>query len=94
MADSRKRVHLIIKGRVQGVGYRYFVFRIATELSLTGIVQNLADGTVEVIAEGGSYALEKLIQTCHEGPSMSLVRDVFISWSEWTGEFNDFQITY
>jgi acylphosphatase len=66
----------VVRGRVQGVGYRYFVLRHAEELGLAGFARNLADGSVEVIAEGGPDALGKLEGLLNEGPSFSHVTDV------------------
>jgi acylphosphatase len=66
----------IVKGRVQGVGYRYFVLRHAEELGLSGFARNQADGSVEVVAEGGEAALAKLEALLGEGPSFSHVAGV------------------
>jgi acylphosphatase len=61
---------------VQGVGYRYFVLRHAEELGLSGFARNLADGSVEVIAEGSGVALGKLEALLGEGPSFAHVTGV------------------
>jgi acylphosphatase len=66
----------VVQGRVQGVGYRYFVLRHAEELGLAGYAKNQADGTVEVVAEGADSALRKLEERLHEGPSFSHVSRV------------------
>lgn len=66
----------VVRGRVQGVGYRYFVLRHAEELGLAGFARNLPDGSVEVMAEGGTAALSKLEQLLGEGPSFSHVTGV------------------
>ena len=66
----------VVQGRVQGVGYRYFVLRHAEELGLAGYAKNQADGTVEVVAEGADSALQKLEERLHEGPSFSHVSRV------------------
>ena len=58
----------VVQGRVQGVGYRYFVLRHAEELRLAGFAKNQADGTVEVVAEGAGSALQKLEERLGEGP--------------------------
>lgn len=72
MAAYRYRV----QGRVQGVGYRYFVQREADALSVTGFVRNLPDGTVEVVAEGAEPALAQLEARLREGPSFARVAGV------------------
>jgi len=66
----------VVRGRVQGVGYRYFVLRHAEELGLAGFARNQADGSVEVIAEGGLAALGKLEGLLGEGPAFSHVTGV------------------
>jgi len=66
----------VVQGRVQGVGYRYFVLRHAEELGLAGYAKNQADGTVEVVAEGADSALQKLEERLNEGPSFGHVSRV------------------
>jgi acylphosphatase len=65
-----------IRGRVQGVGFRDFVYRAATALKLTGLVRNLDDGTVEVIAVGPPKKLAELAGLLHQGPRFAEVRGV------------------
>jgi acylphosphatase len=72
MAAYRYRV----EGRVQGVGYRYFVQREADTLRVTGFVRNMPDGSVEVVAEGGESALAALEARLREGPSFARVASV------------------
>ena len=66
----------VVQGRVQGVGYRYFVLRHAEELGLTGYARNQPDGSVEVIAEGRDDALAKLAERLDEGPSFAHVSGI------------------
>ena len=66
----------VVRGRVQGVGYRYFVLRHAEELDLAGFARNLPDGTVEVLAEGSAAALDRLAALLEEGPSFGHVSGV------------------
>lgn len=66
----------IVHGRVQGVGYRYFVLRQADGLGLTGFARNLADGSVEVVAEGSERLLADLEGRLREGPAFSGVTAV------------------
>lgn len=63
----------LVRGRVQGVGYRYFVMREAAALGVTGFARNLADGTVEVVAEGADDVLERFEDRLREGPSFATV---------------------
>ena len=66
----------VVKGRVQGVGYRYFVLRHAEQLALAGYARNQADGSVEVVAEGDEAALGQLQALLGEGPSFAQVTNV------------------
>jgi acylphosphatase len=66
----------IIRGRVQGVGFRWFVMREAERLKLGGYVQNLPDGSVEVVSQGPEAVLEMLEAHLERGPSHARVDDV------------------
>ena len=93
-----KRAEMIVldakvKGKVQGVGFRYFVQRRAAALGLCGYARNLADGDVEVVAEGNREQLETLLGDLNRGPSMSSVESVRAEWSETVQpRFNGFNI--
>jgi acylphosphatase len=65
-----------VRGRVQGVGYRYFALKRAEELGLSGFVRNMPDGSVEVIAEGPDPQLSQFEARLKEGPSFARVEDV------------------
>ena len=69
-------MRFIVKGRVQGVGYRYFVRRSAERLGLSGYAKNLADGSVEVVAAGEDRALKDLEDDLRRGPSFAAVDSV------------------
>ena len=84
------RVHLVIQGRVQGVGFRYFVLRQADTLRLAGWVRNLADGDVELEAEGDRASLEALVEAARRGPSSARVTNVVESWSESAPRYKRF----
>jgi acylphosphatase len=66
-------VRFVAHGLVQGVGYRWFVWREAERLGLRGVVRNLPDGSVEVIAEGVTEALDRLERALSQGPSVARV---------------------
>ncbi len=87
------RVHLVVHGQVQGVGFRYFVVRQARRLELTGWVRNRRDGTVEVLAEGSLPALDSLVDAIRRGPPGADVSDVRERWSEGAPEHSDFAVT-
>lgn len=88
------RAHIFIEGRVQGVSFRWWTQGNAKQLGLTGWVRNLADGRVEVVAEGEKEDIEKLIGLIkeREGPWLARVVNLDISWEEATGELNSFEI--
>ena len=94
MADLAS-IHAIVYGFVQGVFFRAFVSERASELGLTGYVRNLPDGyAVEVQAEGERRRLKKLIGYLKVGPPGASVEKVVTSWSEYTGNYFGFNITY
>jgi acylphosphatase len=64
----------LVRGRVQGVGYRYFVMREAGALGVSGFARNLPDGSVEVVAEGADEVLQSFEERLREGPSFAEVR--------------------
>ena len=72
-----KRVRVIVGGRVQGVGFRYFVANGARRHSVSGYVQNLSDGRVEIDAEGENENIHHFLNTCKTGPALSRV-DIFL----------------
>ena len=87
-----QRVHLIIKGLVQGVFFRGNIRTIARKLELKGLARNLSNGNVEVIAEGSKKALEELIEFCRKGPEGAIVDDIEIKFEKTTNEFDDFYV--
>jgi acylphosphatase len=84
------RLHVIVEGRVQGVGFREFVLRNALSLDLSGWVRNVHNGNVEVLAEGNRHALENLQDFLRQGPSAATVTNLQLDWSEASGEFTTF----
>ena len=74
--EDRKALHLLIDGRVQGVGYRWFARQAGRELGLTGKVRNLPDGRVEVHAAGDPERLARLIDRLREGPPAARVTEI------------------
>jgi acylphosphatase len=93
MAEELKnRMHATVRGRVQGVSFRYFVVEQAENLNLYGWVRNKWDGSVEVTAEGKRQDLETLLQAIREGPPMARVTDVDFEWQAFTGEYGGFQV--
>lgn len=87
-------VRLTVKGRVQGVGYRWFVQREANKLGLNGYVKNLYNGDVEIVAEGDRGRVEELIKQVKVGPHFSNVKDVVVEWRKYRGEYRSFTIEF
>jgi acylphosphatase len=86
-----RRVMVKIRGRVQGVGFRYFVQRAARARKLSGYVRNEADGSVVVEAQGLESGLEALLQELQFGPSSATVERIHADWLEpvkFEGEFS------
>jgi acylphosphatase len=84
-------VHLIIKGKVQGVFYRATAKDVAQELGLTGWVKNTKEGNVEVLASGSDKQVQQFISWCRQGPAKAVVTDVEISFTN-EEKFDDFRI--
>ncbi len=88
------RLHAYVKGRVPGVGFRYFTLDAAHALGLTGWVRNLRDGRVEVLAEGALEDLNRLLAVLRKGPVSGEVTDVAYEFTGATGEFEGFRVGY
>jgi acylphosphatase len=86
------RATIIVKGRVQGVGFRYYTITEAGKLGLYGTVTNLLNGDVKVIAEGNKSTVLTLIKSLRIGPRFSNVSNVVADFKEPTGEFSSFKI--
>jgi acylphosphatase len=89
---ENKRLHATVHGRVQGVGFRYFVLECANRLELVGWARNRFNGTVEVVAEGPVEKLENLVADLQRGSRSSNVTRVDTEFSAATGEFERFSI--
>src|SRR5437899_12924993 len=85
MADEMARLEAVVRGRVQGVGFRYLVLDFASEIGLTGWVANERDGSLRCEAEGNRANLERLLELLERGASGSRVPHVDHSWSEAIG---------
>jgi len=91
--EEVERLHGIVHGDVQGVGFRYFLMREARSIGLRGWVRNRDDGTVEFVAEGSRSDLERLRQAAERGPRMAHVERVDGSWSAAAGNLDSFDLT-
>jgi acylphosphatase len=86
-------LHLRVLGRVQGVGFRYFVLACARALELRGTVRNHRDGSVEIEAEGERSDLERLLAEVRTGPRLARVTHVEETWAEGPPRRNTFDVS-
>lgn len=91
-STPERRLHARVTGRVQGVGFRYFVLTEAQNLGLTGWVRNRWDGSVEVLAEGDIDTLRALVSVLEKGPRSSFVDQVVTDLQPASGEFGSFHV--
>jgi len=90
--SDQQRLHVRVYGRVQGVGFRYYVLNTAAELGLVGWTRNRRDDSVEVVAEGELEILKTLVRALQRGSKSSAVREVKTNLQEASGEFSSFYI--
>jgi len=91
---EKARARVIVEGRVQGVFFRHHTQAAAFRLGVNGWVKNRRDGHVEAVFEGDREKVDQIIQWCHRGPSEARAKNVSVVWQEYTGEFEDFSVTY
>lgn len=91
---GRRRLHVFYAGHVQGVGFRYTVKSLVLGFEITGLVRNLPDGRVELLAEGQQTELEAFQQAIREAGLAQFIRNEEAVWSEATGEFRSFDIAH
>lgn len=87
-----RRVHLSIRGHVQGVSFRYHARRRAESLSLAGWVRNCRDGSVEAVAQGADDAVAAFVEWAHRGPSGAAVERVETHDEQPDGALHGFRI--
>lgn len=86
------RLDAVVRGRVQGVGYRVFALREAMTLDVAGFVANQSDGSVRVVAEGPTRVLEALVARLEDGPPAGWVDAVAVRWEPARGIGPGFRI--
>jgi acylphosphatase len=91
-AGADARLEAVVRGRVQGVGFRWFVVKEAGRLGLGGWVANEADGTVRCVAEGSKPALDAFLEALREGPRGAVVGSVTEQWLPATSRFEGFGV--
>ena len=92
--SGRCRAHLIVQGRVQGVGYRAFTQREAMKRQVCGWVGNLPDGRVEAEAEGEQPQVLEFIERLKAGPTFSRIEHIDIDWVDALSNEDQFVIKY
>ena len=88
------RAHVIINGRVQGVAFRADTRWTAQQIGVSGWVRNRRDGSVEAVIEGQKERVEKMLAWCRRGPALARVDEMTLEWEPYTGEFEQFIITF
>ena len=91
---AAKRIHAIVKGKVQGVFYREFARREAEAIGVSGFARNLKDGNVEIVAEGEERQLKEFERKFRKGPLMAFITGVDIKEEQATGEFDGFDVRF
>jgi len=91
MAES-VRAHVIITGRVQGVGFRYDTQRSAQRIGVCGWVRNRRDGSVEGVFEGEKERVQRMLDWCQRGAALARVEQVSLAWEPFNGEYTAFTI--
>jgi len=89
-----KKTHLFISGYVQGVGFRWYVQRLAQGMNLCGFVKNLRDGRVEVVAEGNENSVEEFLKGLKEGSFEDGIEEIKKIEEKYEGEYSDFRIKF
>lgn len=87
-----KSLKIIVKGMVQGVGFRYFCYEKANELGIKGYAKNLYNGDVEILAEGEEAMLNEFIKAVNIGPKFSEVNSLKIDEIKNDSRYNSFRI--
>lgn len=86
------RAVIIVRGLVQGVGFRYYIRRVASQFGLNGYAENLVHGDVRIVAEGERGLIEELVKTARIGPRSSHVAALSVEWETPSNDFQGFEI--
>lgn len=89
-----KSIEIVVKGRVQGVGYRAFAVKVAQSLNVKGYVRNLPDGNVLCLAKGESENLCLFVKKLSKGPLFAYVKDVVTTEITSKDDYEDFTVVY
>ncbi|MDO9546832.1 MAG: acylphosphatase [Pelolinea sp.] len=89
---QNERLQIIVEGRVQGIGFRYFIYELGLFFKLTGWVKNKINGNVEILAEGPRDSLEALLGEAKKGPRMAQIVNVIVEWRKPNNDLPPFTI--
>lgn len=89
---NRARMQVLYSGNVQGVGFRYTVKTVANGFEAVGIVRNLPDGRVELVAEGARSELDAFRAAIRDSGLEAFINDELVTWAEAKNEFRGFEI--
>ncbi len=92
--EELAEAHIIIEGRVQGVGFRFYILRLAEAAALKGYVRNLYDGNVEIEVEGERETIKTFLEKLQGGSMKLYIKDLDIRWSECKNKHAGFNITF
>ncbi|MEO7021990.1 MAG: acylphosphatase [Ktedonobacteraceae bacterium] len=93
-SNEAQELHATVHGRVQGVGFRYFVIEKALSMGLRGYARNTDDGSVEVLAQGPRPTLENLLALLRRGPTAANVGEVEVDWGEPSAHLSGFHVRF
>jgi acylphosphatase len=95
MSNNMKvAVQILVKGMVQGVGFRYFAMRQANQLGVTGYVKNLVSGDVEIVVEGEREIVDHFKRILKEGPSYGIVEDLVVKELPYENKYSRFSVEF
>ena len=86
--------YILTKGRVQGVGFRYYISRLADSLGLKGYVRNLDRGDVEIEVEGDKDIITGFLDELREGKMRNYIVDLQIQWNDYAHKYDSFNIAF
>ncbi len=89
-----KRLHLLVEGHVQGVGFRFTTVQVASQFSVAGFVRNLPNGDVEIVAEGTETDIHDFWTALRRSRVYRYVTREHVSWSPGRGDIREFSISY
>ncbi|MBD3168965.1 MAG: acylphosphatase [candidate division Zixibacteria bacterium] len=92
--SNKVHIEALIKGVVQGVGYRWFATRTASKYNVSGYVANLPTGDVKAVIEGEQGMVNDFIDELKVGPPSASVNDIIIDKGEYTGKYRGFGVEY